>query len=674
MGLGVFYDRCMKKIIALPCLVCALALGGLTARAQPQAVFGEAALSPDTPAIPAPQDVAYPGTIELQVDATNTAQRIVRVTQRMPVTAGPLVLFYPKWLPGNHGPTGDVAQLAGLRINAGGKNLPWVRDVFDPQAFHVTVPAGVNQLELQFEHLAAIGENNGRNTLTARMLNLQWNATLLYPAGHHAHQIRFAAKLKLPEGWQAGTGLREHSKATQPDAGNWISYAPTSLETLVDSPVFAGAHTQRLRLDDNSAQPVSIFVMADEPSQLQASDAQWAAHKKLVAQSDKLFGARHFRQYDFLLALSDVMGGIGLEHHESSENGVRPGYFKDWKLDEQGNNTGGVGSRELLPHEYVHSWNGKYRRPADLLTPNFNFAMRNSLLWVYEGQTQYWGRLLTARSNLASATQTLAIMARVAANAQARSGRLWRNLQDTTNEGTINSRRSSAWRDHTRSADYYDEATLIWLDADTLIREKTGEKKSLDDFARAFFGQPSHRYADGSIAPRAYNFAEVVKTLNDVAPHDWATFLRDRLDSNSSPNLLDGIARAGYQLVFKPEASDVEKASNEQWRSTDFSFSLGLTVQSDGKLWSVNWTGPAAQAGLSTAHTIVAVNGLAFKPERLREAIAANTGGKAPIELIVKDGEIFQAVRMDYRDGLRHPHLERVASTPDRFSAILKAR
>jgi predicted metalloprotease with PDZ domain len=638
-------------------------------------VFGEAAA---TPAIPLPQDRAYPGTIDLQVDATNTAQRIVRVAQRMPVEPGPLVLFYPKWLPGNHGPTGDVSQLAGLRISAAGQNLPWVRDVADPQAFHVNVPAGVSQIDLRFEHLAAIGENNGRNTITARMMNLQWNAMLLYPAGHHAHQIRFAAKLKLPDGWQAGTALREAAHAAKPDAGNWISYAATSLETLVDSPVFAGAHTQRLRLDDNSAQPVNIFVMADEASQLKGSDAQWAAHKNLITQSDKLFGARHFRQYDFLLALSDVMGGIGLEHHESSENGVRPGYFRDWKMDAQGNNTaGGVGSRELLPHEYVHSWNGKYRRPADLLTPNFNFAMRNSLLWVYEGQTQYWGRVLTARSNLSSATQTFAVMARVAAQAQGRAGRLWRNLQDTTNEGTINSSRRSAWRDHTRSADYYDEATLVWLDADTLIREKTSDKKTLDDFARAFFGQASERYADGSIAPRPYNFADVVKALNEVAPHDWTKFLRDRLDSNSSPNLLDGITRAGYQLVFKPEPTEVEKANNEQWRSTDFSFSLGLSVQADGKLASVNWAGPAAQAGLSTAHTVIAINGLAFKPERLREAIAANTGanaGKVPIELIVKDGENFQTLRIDYRDGPRHPHLERIAGAPDRLGAILKAR
>jgi predicted metalloprotease with PDZ domain len=417
---------------------------------------------------------------------------------------------------------------------------------------------------------------------------------------------------------------------------------------------------------------VVLNLVADSPELIQPSEAQVKAHQALVAQADRLFGARHWRQYDFLLSVSDQFGGIGLEHHESSENGVRSGYFKDWDK--------AIRSRELLPHELVHSWNGKFRRPADLWTPNYNVPMRNSLLWLYEGMTQYWGHVLAARAGLTSADQARDRLAHVAATLEARSGRRWRNLQDTTNEGTIAARRDKPWGDWQRSADYYDEATLIWLDADTLIREKTGGARSLDDFARAFFGIATSTQADGSIRPATYTFDDVVATLNGVVVHDWAGFLRQRLDGHGPGAPLDGLARSGWRLAWSDTESAFAKAA-EGWtgesgreRPADFTHSLGLVIAANGHLEGVAWEGPAFKAGLAPGMTVVAVQSEAYKEERLAAAVRANQDGQAPIELLVRDADRYKTLRIDWRGGLRYPRLERIPEAPDRLAAIYSAR
>jgi len=390
------------------------------------------------PAAPAPAG-PWPGTVTLAVDATDLDHQIQRVTQTLPVPGpGPLTLHYPRWLPGTHGPYGDVAQLAGLQIHAGERRLEWRRDTLDPYAFIVDVPTGVRELTLRYEHLAPQNGSQGRPTMTRQILGVQWNQTLLYPTSVPAAAVRVQAQVKLPAGWQAATALRDpQGQVAQADGQGWLRFAPVSVETLVDSPLFAGRHATRVMLDPpGTPRPVALNLIADEADQLQASEAQLDAHRRLVQQADRLFGARHWRQYDFLLAQSKQFGGIGLEHHESSENGVRPGYFKDWDK--------AIASRELLPHEYVHSWNGKFRRPADLLTPHYNTPMQNTLLWVYEGMTQYWGHVLASRSGLVTPEQSRDALAYTAATLDARSGRTWRTLQDTTNEGTIRSGRDKA--------------------------------------------------------------------------------------------------------------------------------------------------------------------------------------------------------------------------------------
>lgn len=611
-----------------------------------------------SPPIPAARDLPYPGTIRLQVDATDLDHRVFQVRQTLPVGAGALTLYFPRWMPGTHGPTGAVDRLAGLQVHTDTqRELAWRRDAVDPFAFHVDVPQGVNALELRFQHLSPLDAQHGRVVMTREMLNLQWNSVLLYPAGHYDTQIRVTPSLRLPSGWQQASALQ-----VQRESGSVVEYQTVDLGHLVDSPVFAGRHLRRVALDPQGAErPVTLNVVADTAEQLQASEEQLQAHRMLVQQADRLFGARHFERYNFLLSISERMSGIGLEHHESSENGVRPGYFKDWAKR--------VGARELLPHEYVHSWNGKFRRPADLWTPHFNVPMQGSLLWLYEGQTQFWGRVLAARSGLVTPEQSRDRLAQAAASLDHRAGRTWRNLQDTTNEAAIGDQRGHKdWSNWQRGADYYDEAALFWLDADSLIREKSGGQRSLDDFARLFFG-----VENGRVQPLTYTFADIVATLGAVQAHDWERFLRERLDSHGPRAPLDGLERAGWRLVYGEKPSEFAHSDDREDRADDYAYSLGLYLKKDGRVDGVLWGSPAYQAGLSKALQLVAVNGQAYKAERLSEAITANKNGRATLVLLLKEGEFYRSVTLDYRGGLRYPRLERIPDTPDRLDAGLLA-
>jgi predicted metalloprotease with PDZ domain len=382
----------------------------------------------------------------------------------------------------------------------------------------------------------------------------------------------------------------------------------------------------------------------------------------LVAQADKLFGARHYAHYDFLLALSENFSGIGLEHHQSSENGVKSGYFTEWAKPAVG--------RDLLAHEYVHSWNGKFRRPADLSTPHFNTPMQDSLLWVYEGQTQFWGKVLAARSGLMSPSDARDDLALAAAYLEARAGRSWRSLQDTTNEPIVSRSRQRDWTSWQRSADYYDESRLVWIEADMLIRSATKGKRSLDDFAHAFFGvQP------GRVAPLTYVFDDVVRELERVAPYDWAGFLRRKLDSHDEGAPLQGLALSGWRLAWSDKPSEFFKRGEARGKHADFMYSLGIEVANEGdKITSVEWGSPAFEAGLAPHSTLLAVNGRSYKADHLRDAISdAKTGG-APIELLVRSGDLYRTVRVNYHGGLRYPKLERIEGTPDRLGELLAPR
>ena len=642
------------RLIASACAA-ALLFGSVPALAQ----VGTPALDRALVPIPAPRDAPYPGAISLEMDATDIDRRIVSVKQTIPVAApGPLILLYPEWIPGNHGPVGPVDDIADLRITANGQPLRWVRHTVHTNGFQIEVPAGVSQIEASFKWLTPIDGSQGRVVITDDMLNIQWEKALLYPAGYYSSQITFRPTLRLPDGWQYGTALD-----TESFQNGLAVFAPISLEHFADSPVFAGRHYRQIDLDPGGRSPVRLNIVADDAKMLAATDEHIELHRDLIDQADRLYGARHFNHYDFLLAVSDKLGGIGLEHHRSSENSVDTDYFTD--------RTGTIGDRDLLGHEYTHSWNGKWRRPADQLTPTLNEPMQNSLLWVYEGQTQYWGQVLTTRAGLLSKELELGSMALTAATYGLSPGRAWRAMQDTTNDPIIAQRRPQPWGSFQRSEDYYSEGALIWLDADTWIREQSGGRRSLDDFAKAFFG-----VEDGNWDPAPYTFDDVVRTLNEVQPNDWATFLRTRLDAvgADAPMPLDGIERGGYRLVFKEEPNAYQKALYSEYERNDFQYSLGIGVNNANRIYSVRWGSPAFEAGLTSGWEVVAVNGRAASADAIAEAITASKGNTTPIEMMVKKDDRFRTIRFDYHDGLRYPHLERIEGTPDRLGDILAPR
>jgi predicted metalloprotease with PDZ domain len=606
--------------------------------------------------IPAPNDVSYPGAIDLAVDATDTTHGIFRAHETIPVDhAGPMVLLYPRWLPGHHSPNGPIDLFAGLVIHAGGAQVPWTRDLVDVFAFHVNVPNGATSLDIEFQYLSPVEGKEGRVVMTPNLLNLEWNALVLYPAGYFARDITVNPSVRLPANWKMGTALE-----TDSESGDSTTFKPVPLNTLVDSPIFAGKYFQRLDLDPGASVPVHLDIVAEQPDELKVSPEELQAHRDLVQQAYRLFGSHHYDHYDFLLGLSDRMGGIGLEHHRSSENGTTPKYFKDWAKTPSG--------RDLLSHEYTHSWNGKFRRAADLWTPNFNVPMRNSLLWVYEGQTEFWGYVLAVRSGLWTREQGLDAIASQAATFANRPGRQWRDLADTVNDPIIAERRPIPWRSWQRAEDYYGEGLLVWLDADTLIRQASGGKKSLDDFARAFFG-----INDGSYVTVTYTLDDVVNTLNSVQPYDWAGFLKARLDAPDAPPL-DGLARGGYKLAYTNTASDYFKSSERQRKVDNLSYSLGLTVDHKGAVTEVAWDGPAYTAGITVGCEIVAINGTAYDADDLKDAITEAKDGAAPIELLVKRGDSYTTVAVNYHDGLRYPRLERVEGTPGLLDDSLSPR
>jgi predicted metalloprotease with PDZ domain len=617
---------------------------------------GPAPLAPNPP-VPPPQDIAFPGVIALSVDATDVQRRIVRVHETIPVQGGrPLVLLYKQWLPGTHAPEGAIDRFAGLTITAEGRPVPWLRDSADVFAFRLTPPADAREIEVAFQYLSPVTGEVGATENSGRILMVEWISLNLYPAGYFTRQIPVEASVTLPQGWSFATALETAGRE-----GATTRFKPAPLETLDDSPLYAGLYTRTIDLAPAGEAPVRLDLFADRPESLVVKPEQIAAHKALVTQALKLYGSHHYDHYDLLLSLSDNIDPAGLEHHQSSEDGTAPGYFTEWDKT--------VSERDLMAHEYTHSWNGKFRRPADLWTPNYNVPMRNSLLWVYEGQTEYWGFVLSARSALWSRAQALDCFADIAAAEQASPGRTWRPLKDTTNDEIINPRRPMSWRSWARFEDYYVEGALIWLDADTLIRERSGGKRSLDDFARSFFGVD-----DGSFVPRTYDFDDLVKALNAVEPYDWAGFLHARIDPVTPSAPLAGLARGGYRLVFDETPGDYLTSRDQLRKQVSFTYSVGVTLGGDGVLKEVKWDGPAFKAGLTKGVKVVAVNGTEFSPDVLKDAITAAKTSAQPIELIVKDQDRYRVAQVDWRGGLRYPHLVRDSAQPARLDEILAAK
>lgn len=591
--------------------------------------------------VPDAADVPYPGgTMVLDIDATDTLRGVYRVTQTIPVAPGTsrLTLLFPQWLPGNHGPRGPLAELVDVTFTSGGQVLRWKRDPIEVNAFHVEIPAGAKDVVAKFIHTSPLQSSEGRITMTQEMLNLQWEKMSLYPAGHYVRQIKVRPSVTVPTGWTVAGALDGLKRE-----GNRWAWGEHTYEVLVDSPLFAGKHFAKWDLGQN----VTLNVVADKAEQLAAKPEQIELHRNLVTEARLAFGANHFDRYEFLLALTDRMGGIGLEHHRSSENQLEPGAFTEWDKYEF--------DRNLLPHEYSHSWSGKFRRPARLWTPDYRQPMQGDMLWTYEGQDQFWGTVLAARSGLQGKDTVLGMLATWAGNFAEQPGRRWRSVEDTGSDPVFAARKPKPFASLSRSEDYYTEGALIWLEIDQIIRQGTGGKKSIDDFAKLFFGM-----RDGDWGQIAFENDEIIAKLNQVYPYDWAKLIDQRINTPGQPAPLKGIELGGYKLVWKEEPNPFFKAAMADSKALNLTHSIGLTIDKDAKVTATQWDGPAFKAGIVSGATVLAVNGIGYTQDELKSAITAAKNG-APLELLTKRGDRFITYKIDYQGGLRWPWLERAA-------------
>jgi predicted metalloprotease with PDZ domain len=594
-------------------------------------------------------------SIQLRVDLTDAPRNLYHAKLSIPVKPGATTLVFPKWIPGNHRPSGPIAALTGIHMEAGGKPLAWERDDVDMYAFHVTVPEGTRNIDVSLDAITSNDSAGGGGpAASSNLLDLNWNAVVLYPQGVDSDTVEFVPSVKLPAGWKFGTALVPTHKS-----GDDVEFAPVSLTTLVDSPLIAGEHYRRIELTAAPDAPTHVMdLVADSEEDLAMKSEDLAAYRKLVAETGALFGARHYRQYHFLYTLSDQTGGHGVEHHESNDSVASERTLLDPELH--------MLEADLLPHEFAHSWNGKYRRPAGLATRNYQEPMIGDLLWVYEGLTDYLGNLLAERSGLLSPEQYREALAATAASLDHRSGRTWRPLEDTARSVQTLRMMGPQWSNWRRGLDYYPEGELIWLEVDSIIRQQTNGQRSLDDFCRRFEGGQS---GPPMVVP--YTFDEVVRTLNEVAAYDWASLLRGRVGATSTHAPLGGIEREGWKLVYNDQPNAFSSAEEKLSKSASFAYSLGFTLDKDGKLIDVSVGSPAYASGLGPSMKLVAVNGRKWTPEILHTAIKAAQGTTSPIELLVENAQFFRTYSMSYHDGERNPHLERVPSQPDLLDTLL---
>jgi len=605
------------------------------------------------PRAQAPPGSRVTGTITVALDVRETPRKLLHVRETLTVTPGALTLVYPKWLPGEHAPDGPIDDLVGLNFSAAGRSIAWRRDPVNLFAFHVDIPQGVNRLDVSFDFLAAIGQGgfSSASSDTAHLGIYSWNQVLLYPEGARTDDVMFRASIELPAGWKFGTALPVANQN-----GATIEFQPVSLTTLVDSPVVAGEYLRIVPLDNSSSRPVEAVLVGDTSASIDIPNDLTAKWKRLVQEADAMFGARHYTNYHFLLTLSDRVAHFGLEHHQSNDSRVPENSLT------QENSIG------VVAHEYVHSWNGKYRRPAGLATPDFQQPMVGDLLWVYEGLTQYLGYVLAERSGIWSESYYKEQLAQIAASLDNEPGRRWRPLADTTTAAQLLYFAPGQWTAYRRSTDFYDEGWLIWLDVDTAIRELTHGQKSIDDFCHLFHGGES-----SAPTVKPYTVDDVVAALNQVVPHDWKAFLGSRIDQVTPRAPFDGITRGGWRLTYTDVQNEYIKRSDSE--RVEAPYSIGLRVRArDGVVNDVTIDSPAGKAGMGPGMQILAVNGLRYSADVLRNAIKESKSATGPMTIEFQNDDVVKTVSLDYHGGMREPHLERDAAKPDMLAQILTAR
>jgi predicted metalloprotease with PDZ domain len=598
--------------------------------------------------------------IHVTVDATDAPRKILRAELTIPARSGEQTLVYPKWIPGEHGPTGPIDNLTGLVFLADGKEIPWRRDDVDMYAFHINVPPGARELKVKLDFLAtaaASGFSAGAST-SANLAMISWNEVVLYPEGSQAADVTMEPEVKLPQGWSYGTALTR----TGDETGGDVRFQPVSLEQLVDSPLLTGRYFREIPLAPEITPRHYLDLAADGPEDLEIKPELLRGFNNLVRETGMLYQSRHYSSYHFLMTLSDQVAHFGLEHHQSSDDRVPEKTFLDPNLE--------LLEGMLLPHEFTHSWNGKYRRPAGLATPNYQVPMKGDLLWVYEGLTEYLGDVLAARSGIWTDEQYREAMADTAATMDARPGRTWRDLEDTAVSAQILYGTGAQWDNWRRSVDYYPEGELLWLEVDTTIRKLSHGHASIDDFCARFHG------LGGNTEPKVvpYTFDDIVANLNAVQPYDWATFLRDRLTRKVDHAPLGGIENAGWRLAYSEKPTAYMQAEENVGEGVNAWWSLGLRVRGSGSVADVLVGSPADKAGFGPGMDIVAVNGRKFDPALLKDAIDRSKTDTKPIEFIVSNTSYFRVLHVDYHGGQRYPYLEQVKGEPDMLARILQAR
>ena len=594
---------------------------------------------------------AAPSPVVLDVDAREAPRNILHIQETIPVAhSGELTLYYPKWIPGEHGPTGPIQDLAALRLSSGAGQLPWQRDPVDLYAFHVQVPAAVSSITASFDHLMISADPMS----TPELLIVNWNRVLLYPAQAEPMSMPFAPSITLPPGWSFGTALANPKRA-----GDRVDFATVDLGTLVDSPLDAGRYMRRIPLLDSDGYTNEIDAFADAPEDLRLDGEGVQHYKNLVAEADALYGARHWNHYHFLLTLSDVIPGQGIEHHQSSDNRASSDYWTDAGALQNG--------ADLLPHEFSHSWNGKYRRPADLVTTDYQQPEQTDLLWVYEGLNQYLGDMLVYRSGIIDPAEYPEYLAHVYAHMDEEPGRLADPLVDTAVAAPYLYLAPDEWRSQRRSADdFYDEGELVWLSVDAIIRTRSGGAKSLDDFLKAFDGQ---RNTGPMVVP--YTREDVENALSAVLPYDWHQFFQTWVYEVAPHPAPYGIELTGWKLVWNQTPNHWDELGADVGREHDFLYSLGFMTDDDGHINDVVDGSPAARAGIGTTTQIIAVNGRKFTPELLNVALTDGSDPSSTLSLLVLDADRYRTVDIDYHAGARFPHLERVPGSVDLLARIM---
>ncbi len=597
--------------------------------------------------------------ISIALDATDAPRKILHAQLTIPAVPGTMTLYYPKWIPGEHAPSGPAIDLTGLKFTANGQFLKWRRDLANNWAIHVEVPAGAQEVHASLDYLEP-GESDqslfsAGSSATQKMLVISWNQVLLYPKGWTGDQITYSASLRLPPGWKFGTPLPVASRS-----GDEIHFESVSLFTLVDSPIISGEYLKVVPLNQGQNPPVEMDIAADSTIALEAPQQVWDEYSNLVKQATTLFGATHYRDYHFLFSLSDHVAHFGLEHHESNDSRSEERTLIDPAL--RSLHAG------LLSHEYVHSWNGKYRRPADLATSDYEQTMQDDLLWVYEGLTEYLGDVLAARSGLWTPQEYRDDLAGSAAMLDHRPGRTWRNLQDTADAAALLYYTPKEWDSWRRGVDYYDEGELDWLWADSIIRQQTGGKKSIDDFCKLFHGAPST-----PPMVKTYTFDDVVNTLNQVTPYDWRGFWNERLSSHGPGAPLGGIEATGWKIVYDEGRSSMMRAWEDDHRTVNAAFSVGLIVKENGEIEDTIEGMDAAHAGIGPGMKILAVNGRRFTPQVFRDALYEGKNTSQQLQLLIENTDYFRTFVLDYHGGEKYPHLVREESKPDTMTEIIRA-